>query len=88
MLPGSTVYADEAAVWDELRARFDTHRINSKDEDACTNQAESFFSRLRRAEMGTHHCICRKYLGSHARDFRANIRGIGSLRLLITQYRR
>jgi ISXO2-like transposase domain len=29
----------------------------ARDEDACTNQAESFFSRLRRAEIGQHHRI-------------------------------
>src|SRR3712207_7646806 len=28
VLPGSTVYADEAAHWDALHARFETHRIN------------------------------------------------------------
>jgi hypothetical protein len=27
------------------------------DEDACTNMAESYFSRLRRAEIGQHHRI-------------------------------
>ena len=35
---------------------------------ACTNQAESFFSRLRRAEMGQHHHISGKYLGAYARE--------------------
>jgi transposase-like protein len=58
---GSTVYADEAASWDALHAWYDAKRINHSlayvDEDACTNQAESFFSRLRRAEIGQHHHI-------------------------------
>jgi ISXO2-like transposase domain len=31
--------------------------VEQKSGDACTNQAESFFSRLRRAEIGTHHRI-------------------------------
>ena len=57
----STVYADEASSWDALHARFATRRINhsrlSSDGDAYTNKAESFFSRLRRAEIGTHHKI-------------------------------
>jgi len=69
---GSTVHADEASVWDELHARFDTKRINHsvafKDEGACTNQAESFFSRLRRAEVGTHHHIAGAYLTAYARE--------------------
>ena len=45
---GSTVYADEAACWDALHARFATKRINHSvafsDDGACTNQAESYFS--------------------------------------------
>lgn len=68
---GSTVYADEASCWDALHARFNTKRINHsvafKDEDACTNQAESFFSRLRRAEIGTHHKIS-GYLSAYANE--------------------
>jgi len=68
--PGSTVYADEGSHWDALHARFAAKRINHSvafsDEGACTNQAESYFSRLRRAEIGTHHCISGKYLVSYA----------------------
>jgi len=70
VMPGSTVHADEASCWDALHARFAMHRINHsvafKDEDACTNQAESFFSRLRRMETGTHHHISGKYLHQYA----------------------
>ena len=65
---GSTVYADEAACWDALHARFATKRINHSvafsDDGACTNQAESYFSRLRRAEFGQHHHISGVYLAS------------------------
>jgi transposase-like protein len=72
VLIGSTVYADEASCWDALHARFDARRINHsvafKDEDACTNQAESFFSRLRRAEVGTHHHISGQYLHQYANE--------------------
>jgi transposase-like protein len=62
---GSTAHADEASHWDKLAAYFPIERINhqvaySKD-GACTNQAESLFSRLRRAEVGTHHHIAGKY---------------------------
>ena len=67
---GSIVHADEAGGWDRLHAYYDVMRINhsvafSKD-GACTNQAESYFSRLRRAELGQHHHISGKYLLAYA----------------------
>ncbi len=69
---GSTVYADEASHWDQLHARYLTKRINHSqaysDGEGCTNQAESFFSRLRRAEIGTHHKIAGPYLASYAAE--------------------
>jgi transposase-like protein len=69
---GSTIHADEARGWDSLHAHYDMHRINhsiafSKD-DACTNQAETYFSRLRRAEFGVHHRISGQYLHSYASE--------------------
>jgi len=68
--PGSTVYADEGSSWDVLHARFAMRRINHSvqfsDDGACTNQAESYFSRLRRAEIGTHHKISGRYLHQYA----------------------
>jgi len=71
VLPGSTVHADEASCWDDLHARFAARRINHSvafsNDGACTNQAESYFSRLRRAEIGTHHCISR-HLGAYANE--------------------
>ena len=67
---GSVIYADEANVWDPLHGVYATHRINHSvaymDEGVCTNMAESFFSRLRRAEIGTHHHISGKYLDAYA----------------------
>jgi transposase-like protein len=69
---GSVVYADEAAHWDKLHARYPTKRINHtlaySDGEACTNQAESFFSRLRRAEIGIHHKIAGPYLNAYANE--------------------
>ena len=67
---GSIVHADEAPGWDRLHAWYETHRINhsvaySKD-GACTNWAESYFSRLRRAEIGQHHHVSGKYLAAYA----------------------
>jgi transposase-like protein len=70
--PGSTIYADEASAWDALESRFLTKRINHSVEywtpEASTNMAESFFSRLRRAEVGTHHRIAGPYLASYASE--------------------
>lgn len=68
--PGSMIHADEATTWDALHGHFATRRINHSiafsDDGACTNQAESYFSRLRRAEIGTHHHISGKYLAAYA----------------------
>lgn len=70
VMTGTTVYADEAACWDGLHAKYEAKRINHQmafsDDGACTNQAESYFSRLRRAEIGTHHHISGKYLQAYA----------------------
>lgn len=69
---GATVHADEASHWDKLAAHFPIKRINHKEayskDGACTNQAESFFSRLRRAEIGIHHHIAGKYLHAYAAE--------------------
>jgi transposase-like protein len=70
--PEATIHADEARGWDILSERFLTRRINHEecysDGAACTNQAESFFSRLRRAEIGTHHHISGRYLAAYASE--------------------
>lgn len=81
---GSTIYADDATGWDALHARYLTKRINHSEayseNGACTNQAESFFSRLRRAEVGTHHHIAGKYLSAYAAEmaWRENNRRISN----------
>ena len=68
--PEAVIHADEARGWDVLHDRFLTKRINHQecysDGKACTNQAESFFSRLRRAEFGIHHHISGRYLYAYA----------------------
>jgi hypothetical protein len=69
---GAIVHADEARGWDALHAHYDMRRINhsvafSKD-GACTNQAESYFARLRRAEIGTHHRVADRYLDAYASE--------------------
>jgi hypothetical protein len=64
--PGTTVHADEAPGWDRLYAYYDMKRINHgiafSMDGAGTNWAESFFSRLRRMEIGQNHRISGKYL--------------------------
>jgi transposase-like protein len=70
---GTQVYADEASVWNDLHARFTMHRINhqeaySLDGDIYTNNAESFFSRMRRAEIGHHHHLAGPYLARFAQE--------------------
>ena len=80
----TTVHADEAADWNALHATFDTERINHQDayslDGACTNGAESFFSRLCRGESGHHHHISGVYLARYAREaaFREDHRRTGN----------
>jgi transposase-like protein len=70
---GTIVHADEAPAWDVLHGAYETLRVNHsrefKAEDgANVNQAESFFSRLRRAEYGVHHRISGSYLYQYANE--------------------
>lgn len=69
----SIIHADEALGWDALHALFRMKRINHQEayslDDACTNQAESFFSRMRRGEIGQHHRIAGPYLDHYAKEF-------------------
>jgi hypothetical protein len=45
------------------------HSREFKSEDgACSNEAESWFSRLRRAEFGIHHRISGQYLYQYANE--------------------
>jgi len=81
---GSVIHADEHVAYDALHAHYETKRINHSfaysHDGACTNQAESFFSRLRRAEIGTHHKIAGPYLNAYAREiaWRENNRRISN----------
>ncbi|HVZ27731.1 MAG TPA: IS1595 family transposase [Rhizomicrobium sp.] len=80
--PGTIVNADEAGSWDGLASKFEMKRINHQeaysDGEACTNQAESYFSRLRRAEMGHHHHVSGPYLLRYAQEaaFREDARRV------------
>jgi len=68
----ATINADEGTGWDDLHAGWETKRVNHSiafmDEGVCTNQAESYFSRLRRMETGTHHHIAGPYLHQYANE--------------------
>lgn len=69
---GTVVHADEAGSWDNLHDRFEMKRIDHSQaysfDGACTNQAEEYFSRLRRAEVGIHHHIAGAYLLRYAQE--------------------
>ena len=69
---GTTVHADESAAWNPLHASFAMQRINHQEgysiDGACTNGAESYFSRLRRGELGHHHHIAGRYLVRYAQE--------------------
>jgi transposase-like protein len=69
---GTVVNADESANWNELHGRFEMKRINHEEayslDGACTNWAEEFFSRMRRAEIGHHHHIAGDYLLRYAQE--------------------
>lgn len=70
---GTTVHADESGEWNILHASYPMKRVNHsvefKGEDGgCTNQAESYFSRLRRAEFGIHHRISGHRLQAYANE--------------------
>lgn len=68
----TTIHADEANAWNDLHAKYEMKRINHEEayshDGACTNQAESYFSRLRRAEQGHHHHIAGTYLLRYAQE--------------------
>jgi ISXO2-like transposase domain len=54
LAPKTMLYADEAPSWNELHARYELRRINHQEAysdgaGVSTNEAESFFSRMRRA---------------------------------------
>ena len=69
---GTVVHADESPAWNPLHARFAMQRVNHQHgysiDGACTNGAESYFSRLRRGELGHHHHIAGPYLVRYAQE--------------------
>jgi transposase-like protein len=72
VVKGTVLHADEASVWNDLHAKYEVKRINHDQayslDGACTNWAESYFSRLRRGEAGHHHHISGPYLLRFAQE--------------------
>ena len=73
-MPGSVIYADEAAHWDVLKwhRHLRLLRINHREaysaDGISTNQAESYFARLRRMIEGQHHHVSPQYLHQYASE--------------------
>ncbi len=70
---GTVIFADEHPAYNALHARFDTRRVNHKEiycgpKGENTNQAESFFSRFRRMQIGQHHKITNLYLDQYVNE--------------------
>lgn len=58
---GTNVVTDEAPSWNDLHFRFEVARIDHQQayslDGVYSNNAESFFARMRRAEIGHHHHV-------------------------------
>lgn len=72
--PGSTIMTDENGAYTALSSWYDHHCVEHSVEFSTVdgvneNQAESFFSRMRRAEYGTFHGYRPKYLLDYAQEF-------------------
>lgn len=69
---GAILHADESTAWNELHGFYKVRRINHTNsyslDGACTNQAESYFARLRRGETGHYHRIIGPYLDRYAAE--------------------
>ncbi len=69
---GSIIHADEASGWDALYAHYDMRRVNHSIAYSIngidTNQAESYFARLRRSAIGVHHRIGARLLHRYASE--------------------
>jgi transposase-like protein len=71
--PGTSISADESDAYDLLHAHFPMHRVNHQveyraDDGTTSNQAESYFSRFRRMEIGQTHKFGLRYLANYANE--------------------
>lgn len=72
VVKGTKLVADEAASWNGLQGRFEMDRIDHQQayslNGVYSNNAESFFSRMRRGEIGHHHHVAGPYLIRYAQE--------------------
>jgi hypothetical protein len=69
---GTALVADEASSWNDLHNRYEISRINHQQayslNGVYSDGAESFFSRLRRTEMGHHYHVVGPNLVRYAQE--------------------
>lgn len=69
---GTIVFTDKFSGSARIASRYKHYRINHSQQYAdgwiSTNWAESYFSRLRRVEIGTHHRIAGRYTANYANE--------------------
>lgn len=70
--PDATIAADGGHAWDSLKELFEMVRIHHNVafslNNACTNNAESYFSMLRRMHRGVHHKITKEHMRAYASE--------------------
>jgi transposase-like protein len=71
--PGTVISTDESDAYDLLHAHFPMRRVNHQveyraDDGTTSNQAESYFSRFRRMEIGQTHKFGIRYLANYANE--------------------
>ena len=71
--PGTVIAADESNAYDLLHGHFPMRRVNHQceyraDDGTTNNQAESYFSRFRRMEIGQTHKFGIRYLANYANE--------------------
>jgi hypothetical protein len=71
--PGTSISADESDAYDLLHGHFPMHRVNHAseyraDDGTTNNQAESYFARFRRMEIGQTHKFGLHYLANYANE--------------------
>ena len=70
---GSEIHADEYSAYNGLHAKYKMKRVDHSveyysEDDACSNQAESYFSRFRRFQEGQIHHMDNLYLLNYANE--------------------
>lgn len=71
--PGTIISADESDAYDLLTVHYPMRRVNHQqayraDDGTTNNQAESYFSRFRRMEIGQTHKFGLRYLANYANE--------------------